>query len=372
MRAREAGLVASTRRVLALGERMAAAPIRLPAAAAEALLAPLREDLRRGVRRSLGMPAEPPPRVHDPGAAFLPPGGVAREVHGDLPSMVIGGLAALLLQTLHPLAMAGVAEHSLYKDDPIGRLRRTASFVGATTFGSVEQAQAAIDEVRAVHRDVRGRAPDGRPYSATDPELLTWVHVAEMHSFLTACQRYGARRLGPAECDRYYAETAVVARMLGARWVPKSAEEFDAYFRRVRPELYAGHQALEARDFLLHGVARRPEDRALYACIVAGAVAILPRWARTELHIPAVPLVDDLAVVPGVRSVCAALRWALAPSRPHGSPATPPAPSSSARATRTAGGRRAARSAGGTRNVGRSPAARSTGGGRAARNGSGR
>jgi uncharacterized protein (DUF2236 family) len=337
---------------------MVAAPIRLSATAAEVLLAPVREDLRRGVRRSLGMPAEPPPRVHDPGSAFLPPGGVAREVHGDLPSMVIGGLAALLLQTLHPLAMAGVAEHSLYKDDPIGRLRRTASFVGATTFGSVDQAQVAIDEVRAVHRNVRGRAPDGRPYSATDPELLTWVHVAEMHSFLAACQRYGARRLSAEECDRYYAETAVVARMLGARWVPESAEEVDAYFRRVRPELYAGDQALEARDFLLHGVARRPEDRALYACIVAGAVAILPRWARTELRIPAVPLVDDLVVVPGARSVCAALRWALAPSRPHGTPAPRTATPSSARTTRSAGGGRTTRSALGGRST------RSAGGGR--------
>ena len=83
--------------------------------------------------------------------------------------MLIGGVSALLLQALHPLAMAGVAEHSSYQEDPLGRLRRTASFVGTTTFGTVEQAEAAIAQVRRVHRRVKGIAPDGRPYSAADP-----------------------------------------------------------------------------------------------------------------------------------------------------------------------------------------------------------
>jgi len=227
--------------------------------------------------------------------------------------MVVGGLAALLLQTLHPLAMAGVADHSNYRDDPIGRLRRTANFVGATTFGTVEQAARVIDDVREVHRHVHGRAPDGRRYSANDPDLLTWVHVAEMSSFLAAAQCYGPHRFRPDERDRYFQETAVVARSLGARRVPETVDEVDAYFVRVRPELYAGPQAIEARDFLLRGVARKPNDRVMYMGILAAALAILPRWARDELRIPAPPLVDQVMVVPFARALCGALRWTLRP-----------------------------------------------------------
>jgi uncharacterized protein (DUF2236 family) len=302
-----------TERVLALGEQLATAPLRIPLAVLGALAEPVRADLRRSVRRSLGVPADPPPRAADPGRAFLPPGGVARRVHGDLPAMVIGGLAALLLQTLHPLAMAGVAEHSRYQDDPIGRLRRTASFVGTTSFGTVDEANAAIENVRKVHRRVHGRSPDGRRYSANDPELLTWVHVAEMHSFLAAARRYGPRPLSQGDCDRYFAETAVVARSLGARWVPESVDEVTAYFQRVRPELYAGPQALVARDFLLHGVATRLNDRAMYAAILAAALAILPGWAKAELRIPTVPFADLLVVTPVARVLCGALRWTVSP-----------------------------------------------------------
>jgi uncharacterized protein (DUF2236 family) len=289
------------------------APCRTTLIVGARVIAPVRADVRRSVRRSLGIPADPPPRAERAGEAFLPPGGMARRVHGDLPSMVVGGLAALLLQTLHPLAMAGVADHSNYREDPIGRLRRTAKFVGATTFGTLEQATQAIEDVREVHQHVRGRAPDGRRYSANDPELLTWVHVAEVSSFLAAAERYGPRRIRPDERDRYFQETAVVARSLGARWVPETMEEVEAYFKRIRPELYAGPQAIEARNFLLRGVARKPNDRVVYVGIVAAALAIVPRWARDELGIPAPPLVDDVMVVPLARAFCGALRWTLSP-----------------------------------------------------------
>lgn len=289
------------------------APLRAPLTLGARVVAPVRADVRRNVRRSLGVPPDPPARAERTGDAFLPPGGMARQVHGDLPSMVVGGLAALLLQTLHPLAMAGVADHSNYREDPIGRLRRTASFVGATTFGTVEQATQAIDSVRDVHRHVRGRAPDGRRYAASDPELLTWVHVAEVSSFLAAAERYGPRRIRPDQRDRYFQETAVVARSLGARSVPETVDEVEAYFTRIRPELYAGPQAIEARNFLLRGAARRRNDRVLHAAIVAAALTIVPRWARDELGIPAPPLVGDMMVVPFARTFCGALRWTLRP-----------------------------------------------------------
>ena len=184
---------------------------------------------------------------------------------------------------LHPLAMAGVAEHSGYREDPLGRLRRTASFVAATTFGTTAEAEAAIAQVHRVHRRVKGTAPDGRPYSAADPELVTFIHVAEVSSFLAASRRYGPRPLTPEQCDRYYEEVAPVALALGATWAPRSVAEVESYLLRVRPDLYAGPQAVAARDWLVRGVARRPAERAVYSLVLAAAVGVLPGWARREL-----------------------------------------------------------------------------------------
>jgi len=309
----QAGPVAVTDpvdRLISLGTQAVTVPWRLLESAA----APVRADLSRGVRRALGVSDTPRPRVMDPDLAFMHPDSVTRRVHADLPSMVIGGMAALLLQTLHPLAMAGVAEHSAYEDNPLGRLRRTAAFVGTTTFGTDQEARQAIALVRGIHRKVRGTAPDGRPYSANDPELLTWVHVAEMASFLDAVQRFGPQRFTGEECDAYFAETSVIALDLGAEWAPRSRDEVAAYFARVRPELYAGRQALDARDFLFRGLSRRPQDQASHAVIVGAAVSVLPGWARRELRIPNPPLFDRAVVDPAARLWCAGLRWALSGS----------------------------------------------------------
>lgn len=275
-------------------------------------VAALRREVRRSVDRSLGVGGGPPPKRPTRGKLFLPKDAVARRVHGDLASMVIGGVASLFLQTLHPLAMAGVADHSTYREDALARLRRTAHFVGVTTFGTAAEAQGAITSVKEIHRHVRGRAPDGRRYSASTPELLTWVHAAETACFLEAAQRYGPRRLSQEECDRYYQEVARVPLALGARWVPTSRAEASAYLLRIRPELYAGPQAIEARNFLLRGVSSRPLDRAVYAGIVAGALTVVPRWARGELRIAAPPFADEL-LAPLVRSFSSTLRFLLRP-----------------------------------------------------------
>jgi uncharacterized protein (DUF2236 family) len=292
---------------------VAAAPLRLVGGFA----APARVDMARTVRRAIGIREERPPMATDPLEAYAPPGGMARLVHGDLPAMLIGGVTALLLQTLHPLAMAGVAEHSGYQEDPLGRLRRTASFVGTTTFGTVAEAEAAIAQVQRVHRRVRGIAPDGRAYSADDPELVTFIHVAEVASFLASSQRYGSRALSPDECDRYYEEVAPVALALGATWVPRSAAEVESYLLRMRPDLYAGPQAKAARDWLLRGVAWRPTERAVYSLVLAAAVGVLPGWARRELGLsiagPLDLLFDTAAVTPLTRGLSAALRWMVTP-----------------------------------------------------------
>ena len=144
-----------------------------------------------------------------------------RRVHGDA-AMFVGGLRALLLQSLHPLAMIAVAQHSDYREDPWGRLQRTSTFLAATTYGTVEDAQRAVDRVRRVHEHVTGITPDGRSYRAADPHLLRWVHVAETDSFLRCHQRYGARPLDEAGCDGYVADTARIAIELGVPDPPRT------------------------------------------------------------------------------------------------------------------------------------------------------
>jgi uncharacterized protein (DUF2236 family) len=239
------------------------------------------------------------------------PGSAVWQVHGD-PAMIVGGVRALMLQTLHPLAMAGVAEHSDYRHDPLGRLHRTGGFIGMTTFGTTPVAEQAIAQVRAIHPYVKGVAPDGRPYRADDPELLTWVHVALVDSLLWAYRRYGARPLRAADADRYLEEYAVVALELGAEWVPTSVAAVRQYLRDIRPELHAGRQAGETVRFLLNPplplVIRPP-----YSLVAAAAVGLLPGWARRMLALPTVPLVDRVAVRPAVTAMLRTAGWVLGP-----------------------------------------------------------
>jgi uncharacterized protein (DUF2236 family) len=207
------------------------------------------------------------------------PDSVTWRVHAD-PSMLIGGLRALLVQALHPLAMAGVAEHSDYRDDPWGRLQRTVDYVVTTTFGDTATAVAAGERVRAVHRHVRGVDPvTGRPYRADDPELLVWVHAVEVHSFLAAYRRYGGW-LSPEDGDRYVAEMVRAAELVGltASEVPASTDELRAYLGAVRGLVLtpAARQAMAQILSPPMPLALRP----LWAVPTTAAVALLPRWAR--------------------------------------------------------------------------------------------
>jgi len=173
-----------------------------------------------------------------------------RRVHGDS-SMFIGGIRALLLQSLHPLAMAAVAGHSGYRGDPWGRLQRTSYFLAVTTFGRVSDAQEAISRVRAIHGRVTGTAPDGRPYAASDPHLLTWVHIAEADSFLRAHSRFGAHPLDQPERDGYVADLARIGTALGVPEPPRTEAELAERIAQYRDELAATAQAREAARFLL-------------------------------------------------------------------------------------------------------------------------
>ena len=232
------------------------------------------------------------------------------QVHRDA-AMFVGGVRAILLQSLHPLAMAGVAAHSDYRNDPWGRLQRTAGFLAATTFGTVEQADQAIAVVRRVHERVSGTAPDGRPYSANDPHLLAWVHLAEVESFLVTTQRFGARRL--ADPDGYVADMAVIGARLGVEHPPRSVAELRTQLRGYQVELRGTKEAREAARFLL--VPPLPiHARPAYTALVAGAVATLPWWARLSLHLPLTPATDAVLLKPATDAVTRVLRWALPPA----------------------------------------------------------
>lgn len=233
-----------------------------------------------------------------------------RRVHSDA-SMFIGGMRALLFQSLHPLAMAGVAQHSDYRSDPWGRLQRTADFLAATTFGPASEAQKAVDVVHRVHQRVVGTARDGRPYAANDPHLLLWVHVAELDSFLAAHDRYGVQPLVGAERDTYVAESAVIARALGVPNPPVTERELEQQIRAFRPELRGTREARDAARYLLVQPPLPVAGRAPYGLICAAAVALMPAWTRLPLRLPWLPVSEAAVLRPAGALVTRTLRWAL-------------------------------------------------------------
>jgi uncharacterized protein (DUF2236 family) len=255
-------------------------------------------------------------RIHDtPGPRLFEPDRPIRRVHGDT-AMFVGGLRALLLQSLHPLAMAAVAAHSGYRGDPWGRLQRTSTFLAVTTFGTAADAEDAIATVRRVHTRVRGTTVDGNPYAASDPHLLNWVHIAETDSFLRAHQRYGANPLDDAGCDAYVADTARIASALGAENPPRTtaelAEQLDAY----RPELRGSPPARDAARFLLVQPPIPLVARVPYTMLAAAAVGMMPAWTRLPLRLPYLPVAEATTFRVAGRTLVRGLRWAMTPPRP--------------------------------------------------------
>ena len=232
--------------------------------------------------------------------------------------MYPGGIRALLLQSLHPLAMAAVARHSGYRSDVWGRLARTSTFLATTTFGTAADAQRAVDVVRAVHARVVGTAPDGRSYRAADPHLLTWVHVAEVDSFLASYRVFGRGRLTAQDRDRYLAEAALVARALGAVEVPETEAELAAALARYRPELATTPDALDVAAFLLTEAPLPAVARPAYRLLAAAAVDLLPPWATRLLDLPRRGPARRAVVRTATAGVLAGMRWVSTASRPAG------------------------------------------------------
>jgi uncharacterized protein (DUF2236 family) len=281
--------------------------------AAEAIES-VRLAAQRAVRGWLTGSSEPPVRLvptADGDEGLFGPASVAWRVHADA-SMFIGGLRALLYQTAHPPTMAGVADHSDYKNDPLGRLQRTAGYIGITTFGPTDEARRMIELVRTIHDRVVGTTPEGIAYRANDPHLLGWVHATEVDSFLRAFQRYGAKRLTPVEADQYVAEMAVVARLIGVVDPPTDQAELVETLGRYIPELGANSQARDAVRFLLWPPLH-PASRLPYGIVAAASIEMLPAVVRRTLQLPILPLAEPFLVRPATTALVRGLAWTLAP-----------------------------------------------------------
>jgi len=246
--------------------------------------------------------------VGEPG--LYGPDSVVWQVHGDFTSMMCGGISALLLQMLHPSALAGVWDHSNFREDMLGRLRRTAQFISGTSFGSQEAAWTLIEKVKEIHERVSGVDNRGIPYRASDPALLTWVHVAEAHSFLSAHLRWRNPSLGADEQDRYYREAARVAEALGATDIPDSSRAVALYLQKMRPVLRCDERTREVTRVLLNAPLPAGLGAPMGRLMMRAGIDLLPDWARGQLQLVGTPG-GAWTIDPPVRLLAWVLRWAV-------------------------------------------------------------
>lgn len=217
----------------------------------------------------------------DPG--LFDPAGATWRVHADFPGMLSGGLCALMLQTLHPAALAGVWDHSNFRSDLVGRLRRTTDFVAGTSYAPRAEAERLVERVRRIHARVEGVAESGQRYRASDPALLAWVHVTEAYGFLQGYRRY-AGPLPRADADRYYDETRGVAEKLGAADVPRSEREVEGYLLRIQPQLAYTERSREVLAVLARMRLPVPLPGLSRDLFLGAGAALLPAWANALLQ----------------------------------------------------------------------------------------
>lgn len=277
------------------------------------MLAPVRRALVRQVRSTFNDQSRGEKPVPASDEALFPPGSVIRRVHGDVTSMMVGGIAALLTQMLHPAALGGVWDHSDVAEDQLGRLRRTARFIALTTYGHRDDALGAIARVKAIHEQVGGSLPDGTRYRATDPLLLAWVHVAGAINFLEGWRRYAEPQMSLVDQDRYFAESGDIARLLDADPVPGTRAEAERLVQEFQRELRTDQRTRAFRDLVLKAPAKSLGEAPVRLLLMNAAVDLMPRFAR-EMHGLARPLAPPF-VRGATFGIAQTIRWAFAGER---------------------------------------------------------
>lgn len=274
----------------------------------------LRDSIGTEIRRIFAEPGGKVIEISREDEGLFGPRSVCWQVHGDVTAMMIGGIASLLLQMLEPRVLAGVWDHSVFRQDMRGRLRRTAAFLARTTYGDRKQALGEIARIRKIHDYVHGTLPDGTSYRANDPESLAWVHVTESLCFVESFIRYRKPHMSMRDRDRYFEEMAQVGELLGAHSVPRSWRAAQSFIRDARPCLRFDERTREIADLLLHQPAASPRLAPFHHMTMQAGVDLLPGWARS-MHGLSISLPAKLAVRGGTTGMAAITRWALAPGR---------------------------------------------------------
>ncbi len=269
------------------------------------------ELIRKSIREMVGGGGPP--------IAFLTPKGdrglfgpesIAWKVHADFISMMIGGISSLIMQALHPQALAGVWDHSSFRRDLKGRLGRTAFFIAATTYGSTEMANSIIQKVNQIHTNITGFDEFGKPYSATDPHLLSWVHLTETFSFMQAFEDYRKEKITPQERDQYFREMKALGERMGALNLPSTYGNTDSAIKKYLPELHYGERAktiVELLEYFPSNLSAKP----FIKLITRAGFLNLPDWVYPLIKRSTPSLLERIAVKKSVDLIAIPVREAL-------------------------------------------------------------
>lgn len=269
------------------------------------------ELIRRSIREMVGGGGPP--------VAFLTPAGdrglfgpesIAWKIHDDFISMMIGGISSLILQALHPQALAGVWDHSSFREDLKGRLGRTAFFIAATTYGPKGMADSVIDRVNQIHQKVSGFDEFNQPYRADDPELLAWVHLTETRSFIHSYESYRNEPLGNSQKDQYFLEMKMLGERLGAINLPQSYAATDQAIRNYIPQLHYGDRA-KSIIALLENFPSSLVARPFVRMITKAGFLNLPNWAYPIIQRPEPGRLERLAMSSSIQLMAIPVREAL-------------------------------------------------------------
>ena len=271
----------------------------------------LDELIRKTIREMVGGSGPP--------VAFLSPRGdrglfgpesIAWKVHSDFISMMIGGISSLIMQALHPQALAGVWDHSSFRKDLKGRLGRTAFFIAATTYGSTEMANTIIQKVNQIHTKITGLDEFGRPYSATDPHLLAWVHLTETRSFMSAFEEYRKDKLSPKEKDQYFFEMSSLGERMGTKQLPNCYIGTNEAIKNYISELYFGERAQSILD-LLENFPSNLASKPFIKLISRAGFLNLPDWVYPIIKRPAPNYFERIVVKKSIELIAVPIREAL-------------------------------------------------------------